>query len=131
MLRLPFDDVNLNECVGELVQATGTLHVVQRTTATQNGTSNTYAASFTDVTAVGLTSGNRYVETFEENQSNYTSSSVVPNEFTHTSTLVLNRLGEDGALTKDDFLLHTEAHGTVSASGVVTINDLEFKPECR
>jgi hypothetical protein len=55
----------------------------------------------------------------------------MPSELTHTETLVLNRLGEDGTVTADDYLLHSMVHGTVSASGVVTIKELEFNPECR
>ena len=78
-----------------------------------------------------LSTGDRYVETSAENASDYMSSTVMPSEFTHTETLVLNRIGEDGTVTKDDYLLRAEAHGTVSTSGVATLKSLEFKPECR
>ena len=131
VLRTAFTDVHLNPCVDELVETTGTLHVVRHTTTTQNGTTNTFSASFTDMNATGLTSRDRYVVTHVDNASSHTSSSTVPMEFTHSETLVLNRLGEDGAPTDDDYLLHALTHGTVSASGVVTIKELEFKPECR
>jgi hypothetical protein len=131
VVRTPFTDVQYNPCLDELVEASGTLHVVEHTTATSNGTSHVYSASFTGVTAVAPATGDRYVETSEENASDYMSSTVMPSEFTHTETLVLNRLGEDGSVTKDDFIYHAEAHGTVSASGVVTLKSLEFKPECR
>jgi Zn-dependent M28 family amino/carboxypeptidase len=134
VLRTPFTDFQENPCfspVGELVEASGILHVVKHTTQTPNGASHVYSASFTGVNGVGLLSGDRYVESYSENQSDYMSSKVMPSEFTHTETIVLNRLGEDGTRTKDDFLFHSEAHGTVSASGVVTLKSLEFKPECR
>jgi hypothetical protein len=132
VLRTPFTDLmQYNPCVDEFVQVSGTLHVVQHTTQTPNGASHVYSASFTAVNAVGLLSGDRYVESYSENQSDYMSSAVMPSEFTHTQTTVLNRLGEDGAMTKDDFLFHSEAHGTISASGVFTLKSLEFKPECR
>jgi hypothetical protein len=83
------------------------------------------------MTATGLISSVRYVETMVEEESDHTSSSVIPMEFTHTETLVLNRLGEDGVVTHDDYIEHVEAHMTISASGMVTLKSLDFKPECQ
>jgi hypothetical protein len=83
------------------------------------------------MTSTGLTSGVRYVETQEQTASSYVSSTTLPMEFSDTRTLVLNRLSPTGEITDDDYLLHAEAHGTVSASGKVTFQELDFKPECR
>jgi hypothetical protein len=127
----PFTDTEFNPCIDELVQTTGVLHVVQHTTTTSNGRSDSYSSAFTGMTATGLISSVRYVETMVEEESDHTSSSVIPMEFTHTETLVLNRLGEDGVVTHDDYIQHIEAHVTISASGMVTLKSLDFKPECR
>jgi hypothetical protein len=131
VISFPFTDSEFNPCVDELVETTGILHVMQHTTTTSNGRTDSYSSAFTGMTATGLISSVRYVETMVEEESDHTSSSGIPMEFTHTETLVLNRLGEGGAVTADDYIQHAEAHMTISASGVVTLKSFEFKPECR
>jgi hypothetical protein len=131
VISAPFTDTEFNPCVDELVTTTGVLHVMQHTTTTTNSRTDSYSSAFTGMTATGLVTGVRYVETMVEEESDHTSSSLVPMEFTHTETLVLNRLGENGTLSGDDYIQHAEAHMTISASGVVTLNSLDFKPECR
>jgi hypothetical protein len=131
IFRGPTTDTAYNPCVDELVTTTGTFVAVDHQTTTENGETHAVLFRYEGMTATGLVSGVRYIESRVEEESSYMSSPAPPMEFTHTSTLVLNRLSPTGAMTDDDYLLHTEAHGTVSASGVVTLESLDFKPECR
>ena len=110
---------------------TGTVHIVEHTTTTQNGQTHTYSYVYQGMTGTGMLSGVRYIETHVLNQSSYFSASPPPFEVTDTETLVLNRVAPNGAVTDDDYLLHVTAHITMSASGQMTEKTLEFKPDCR
>ena len=131
VLREPFTDVQFNPCVDELVTTTGVFHVVEHKTTTQNGETDTFSFKYEGMTAVGLLTGVRYIESHVENQSSHVSSTAFPMEVTDTETLVLNRVAPNGAVTDDDYLFHAEAHLTISASGQVNEHTLDFKPECR
>jgi hypothetical protein len=131
ILRMPISDTQYNSCVDEFVTTTGTVHIVEHTTTTQNGQTQTYSYVYQGMTGTGLLSGVRYIETHVENQSTHFSASPPPFEVTDTETLVLNRVAPNGAVTDDDYLLHATAHMTISASGQVTDKSLDFKPECR
>jgi hypothetical protein len=131
VLREPFTDVQYNPCVDELVTTTGVIHVVEHKTTTQNGETDTFSFNYEGMTAVGMLTGVRYIESHVENQSSHVSSTTLPMEVTDTETLVLNRVAPNGAMTDDDYLQHAEAHLTISASGQVSDHTLDFKPECR
>jgi len=131
IFRMPISDTQFNRCVDELVTTTGTVHIVEHTTTTQNGQTRSYSYEYQGMTGTGMLSGVRYIETHVANQSSYFSTSPPPLEVTDTETLVLNRVAPNGAVTDDDYLLHVSAHMTISASGQVTDKSLDFKPECR
>jgi hypothetical protein len=131
ILREPAVDTQYNSCVGEFVTTTGMLHVVEHTTTTQNGQTDTYTLVYQGMTGTGMLTGVRYVVTQVLNQSSYSSTSPPPIEATDTRTLVLNRVAPNGAVTDDDYLLHVTAHLTISASGQVNDKSLDLKDECR
>ena len=104
-------DFQYNPCVDELVTTTGTVHIVEHTTTTQNGQTAHLFVRYQGMTGTGMLSGVRYIETHVDNQSSYFSASPPPLEVTDTETLVLNRVAPNGAVTDDDYLLHaTRAH---------------------
>ena len=131
ILREPVMDTQYNRCVGELVTTTGVLHVVEHTTTTQNGETQSFTLVYQGMTGTGMLTGVRYVVTHVENQSSYSSTSPPPIEVTDTRTLVLNRVAPNGTVTDDDYLLHVTAHLTISASGQVNDKTLDLNDECR
>ena len=131
IFQMPISDLQYNPCVDELVTTTGTVHIIEHTTTTQNGQTHTYSYVYQGMTGTGMVSGVRYIETHVANQSSYFSTSPPPLEVTDTETLVLNRVAPNGAITDDDYLLHVTAHITISASGQVTDKSLDFEPKCR
>src|SRR5437660_7363047 len=74
VFRPQIGDVQLNPCVDELVATQGTMIVVDHVTTTQNGESHAFTFHYQGMTATGLLTGVKYVETHEETQSSYMSS---------------------------------------------------------
>ena len=82
ILREPVLDTQYNRCVDELVTTTGVLHVVEHTTTTQNGETQSFTLVYQGMTGTGMLTGVRYVVTHVENQSSYSSASPPPIEVT-------------------------------------------------
>ena len=55
-----------------------------------------------------------------------------PQEFTAVRTMNLTRLGEDTTFGDgDDLRMHVTAHVTVNANGIVTVDKVDAREECR
>jgi hypothetical protein len=117
---MPIDFIRSNDCTGEQVELSGTIHLVSQT---QRDGSIVGHFNYQNVRGVGLTSGTTYrastIDTFRLK-------APFPSDITSVSSFHLISQG-----TQDNLLVHVLFHMTVNANGEVTafIDDLSI--QCR
>jgi hypothetical protein len=114
-----------NGGLGELVDLTGTIHNVFRTTVNGDRFSETFEGNYQGVTGVGETSADAYVgdgaghDTFNGSFTN--------SQATETFTEHFNAIGQGSA---PNLRITEFAHITVNASGDVTVTIDKFSGDC-
>ena len=127
----PFAHDTFSTCTEELVHLQGNLHTVVHFGESGDRVHLGEDVRFTGMEGMGLLSGARYIEMDVQNtQANVTQ--LGPQEFTAVRTMNLTRLGEDTTFGDgDDLRMHVTAHVTVNANGIVTVDKVDAREECR
>jgi hypothetical protein len=128
--HVPISFEAINPCTGELVSASGFLHL--KFSITEDPNFHTSAESNVE-SAQGVTiTGVRYVALEPQSSHVIIDSDFAPANGTGEHTLQLIRQAEDGTLILgDDFYLRIKAHVTINADGNVTVEFLDQTIECR
>ena len=126
-IQIPIDTEGLTSCGTETVKITGTLHFVAQLITTSSG--NFIDAShvnFQSVKGVGLTSGEDYV--FSNNQNNHEKfSATSADEFMAN----LHAVGvKKGGGSSDNFGINILIHLTASSNGDITANKDDTRLRC-
>ena len=114
-----------NGGLGDLVDLTGTIHNVLRTTINGNRFSETFEGNYQGLTGVGETSGDTYIgngaghDTFNDSFTN--------GQATETFTDHFNAIGQGSA---SDLRITEFAHITVNANGDVTVTIDKLSIDC-
>src|SRR4051794_24729576 len=121
-----------NECTGELIAISGTMHVKQTDNATLGGIKFQIETNLTGVkgTTVLPVAGVRYV--MNDQMSDMQHSDLDDAQVTVENTTILTRQRETTTLPTggDDFRLHTLAHLTV-VNGVAKADKVDMRSECQ
>jgi hypothetical protein len=117
-----------NQCTGELLLLSGTVHWISRSVSDASGQHDIYGAAFSNVTAVGSDTGAGYVYTEAFRSGGY-SGSADSQGLEYVLTLV--RVGEDGSYAGgDDFHLSMRARFVTDANGVTRVELDSYQVEC-
>lgn len=124
---VPFNSLEFVPCAnggaGEVVQLSGTLHVVDHVTATSNGFHIQHHENPQGVTGTGLTTGDSYqatgAVTFHANLAAGEAASL---------TRSFRVIGQGPA---SNFTVHENDHLTVNANGEVTVDRDDISIECK
>jgi len=114
-----------NGGAGEIVDFTGTVHSLLRTTINGNRFSQTFEGNYQGVTGTGETTGDTYVGDGAEHQT--FNDSFTNGQFTGTFTTHVNFVGQGSA---PNLTFSEVAHITVNANGDVTVNFDNFSVDC-
>ena len=114
-----------NGGAGEDVQLSGTLHIVDHVTLSENGVHAKIHFQPQGISGVGLTTGDSYQAT-GVTQEQFSSNLGA----TFTTTFV-NNFKIIGAGPDNNFLLHENVHVTIAPDGTVTTEVDNFSVECR
>jgi hypothetical protein len=113
-----------NDGAGELVELTGTLHLLSHVTIdAQGGLHVKQHAQPQGVSGIGLTTGDRYQGT-GVTQSQFNATAAVEETFINNFRII-------GQGPDNNFLVHSTFHVTVNANGEVTTVVDNFSIECR
>jgi hypothetical protein len=110
---------------GELVDVSGSIHEVIRTTINGNNVSMTFHENFQGLKGVGETTGDTYVGNGEENVSQTASLNNGQANFTGQEHININGQG-----SAPNFSLNVIEHTTVNANGDVTVFFDNFSVDC-
>jgi hypothetical protein len=124
VVRFPYNFPQFNGCTGEDVQITGEVQTVSHTTTDATGAFQIAVEFHFEGTAVGKTSGNRYLFVFS-NQTVFYSGGPNPTELTVQNRSRFLSLGP-----APNEIVNSLFHFTVNANGVVTAFVDNFSFEC-
>lgn len=127
----PFAATAFNDCTGEDVLLEGNVHTVVHFGESGDRLHLGEDVRFTGMKGTALVTGAQYVGMDVQNtQANITA--FGQQEITAVRTVNLTRLGEDKTFGDgDDLRTHVTAHMTMNANGVVTVDKVDTRTECR
>lgn len=127
----PFAHSITSDCTGEEVLLQGKMHTVVHFGDSGDRVHFGEDVHLTGMKGTAILSGARYVEMDVQNtQANITA--FGQREITAERTMNLTRLGEDKTFGDgDDLHVHVIAHMTMNANGVVTVDKVDSRNECR
>lgn len=117
---IPLNAIRSNDCTGEQVELSGTIHLVSQT---QRDGSIVGHFNYQQVSGVGLTSGTEYRGSTVDN---FRLSEPFPSDITSVSSFHLIGQG-----TEDNLLVNDLLHITVDANGNVTASVDDVDIQCR
>jgi hypothetical protein len=127
----PFSGLVPNDCTGETVLVTGTVHTKQTDNSSPAGIRSQMETNLTGAKGTGTVTGARYVMNDQVSDMQHAEFDPFGNaQMTMENTTNLTRLGESGALvTGDDVRLHVLAHLTIS-NGVLRAQKFDLRADC-
>jgi len=128
----PFSDSFLNPCTGELIMAAGFMHLKITLNVSRSGVIlSGLEVNFQNTKGVAL-SGATYIVPLESAAHVVEASDGMPMNVTAEEMHQFIRQNADGTLLPDDnFFSHSLIHMTINANGVLTVDRMEFREECR
>jgi hypothetical protein len=128
----PFTDSFVNPCTREPIVVAGFMHLKITINVSRSGvTLSGIEVNFQNTQGVTLT-GATYIVPAQSAAHVVEASDGMPMNVTAEETHQFIRQNADGTLwLDDDFFSHSLIHMTINANGVVTVNRMEFREECR
>jgi hypothetical protein len=131
----PFtDQVLFNQCTGELLLVSGTLHTMARVVDDRSGQHIVADFSYSEFKAVAPETGAEYVLARGSRNAHYsdsTSFDFLPSVLMIEQNLIIVRLGEDASYPEgDDFHLMATTTLIIDANGVTRVDQTVFRIEC-
>ena len=114
-----------SECVGEVVEITGTLHLVGQSHPVQGGHHIIFHLNFANMKGVGLTTGDEYVVIGNSQQVE----NFVPSGQTVAGTVIINLVIGKGQTPNRDAVL--QQHYIITPEGEVKMQTDQFHLKCQ
>jgi hypothetical protein len=129
---MPFSGPVTNDCTGEVIAISGTMHFKQTSNLSLTGSKVQLETNFTGAKGTTIT-GVRYVMNDQISDMEHTDFDPLGSnqQLTIENSTILTRQGESGALlTGDDSRLHVLTHATV-VDGVAKADKFDLRFDCQ